>query len=49
MLSLFAIEEERNGISTMRAVMQISRKLSSWILQFADDIAGLAHPLYALA
>jgi tetratricopeptide (TPR) repeat protein len=33
MLSLFAIEEERNRISTTRAVVPISRKPGSWTPQ----------------
>jgi hypothetical protein len=43
MLSPFAIEEERNGISTTRAVMRISRKRGSWILQFADEKQNLRY------
>src|SRR3974377_2060034 len=37
MLSPFAIEEQRNGISTTQAVMRISRWRGSWILQFAGE------------
>src|SRR5260370_20531823 len=43
MLSPFAIEEERNGISTTRAVMRISRKRGSWMLQFADEKQNLRY------